>query len=236
MGFNRRPLELAVRERQESLALATWKEATEDLVELTEDIDPLETQRRRALAAVADARYNDAVTRLQAARERLPREVDLRQVDVVLSQEIAADALEDYQGAVLRAPFAGVVALVNVDPDDQVTRDSRIVEIVDPTFLEVASFVEAANAKLISTGDRAKITIDSRPDDVFTSAVFAISDKPRTERGIISYAITIAVDVPVGTEIPIALSSVSVVVSLNDKGVLLAPRGAVGGSDWRPVF
>ena len=111
-----------------------------------------------------------------------------------------------------------------------------IVEIVDPTVLEVASFVDAANAKLISTGDRAKITIDSRPDDVFTSAVFAISDKPRTERGIISYAITIAVDVPAGTEISIALSSVSVVVSLNEKGVLLAPRGAVGGSDWRPVF
>ena len=116
------------------------------------------------------------------------------------------------------------------------THDSRIVEIVDPTVLEVASFVDAANAKLISTGDRAKITIDSRPDDVFTSAVFAISDKPRTERGIISYAITIAVDVPAGTEISIALSSVSVVVSLKEKGVLLAPRGAVGGSDWRPVF
>ena len=129
-----------------------------------------------------------------------------------------------------------MVALVNVDPDDQVTRDSRIVEIVDPTVLEVASFVDAANAKLISTGDRAKITIDSRPDDVFTSVVFAISDKPRTERGIVSYAITIAVDVPAGTEISVALSSISVVVSLYEKGVLLAPRGAVGASDWRPLF
>ena len=62
-----------------------------------------------------------------------------------------------------------------------------------------------------------------------------MSHKPETERGIVSYPVTIAVDVPEDTEIPVRLSSVSVVISLNEKEVLLAPHGAVGGSDWRPV-
>ena len=229
-------MELSVRQRDMLLARAAWEEAVEDLVELTKDVDPLETQRLRSLAAVAEATYNDAVTRLMAVQERLPMEVDLLQANVALSQEVAKDALEDYEGAILRAPFDGVISLVNVEPDDEVTRDSRIIEIVDPTALEVASFVDAANANLISTGDRAEVTIDNLPGDIFPSAVSFVSDKPRTERGIVSFPITITVDVPAGADIPVGLSSVSVVITPNGKGVLLAPRGTVQGRAWRPLF
>ena len=195
------PFKLAVRQRKEFLARATWEEAAEDLRELTEDIDPLKTQRQRALTAVAEARYNEAATRLKAVQNRLPREVELRQANVSLSRGVASEALEDYEGAILRAPFAGVISLVNVEPDDEVTRDSRIVEIVDPTVLEVESFVDASNAKLISSGARATVTIENLPDDIFTSSVSSVSNKPRTERGIIRYSVTIAVDVPSGTEV-----------------------------------
>ena len=122
-----------------------------------------------------------------------------------------------------------------MEPDDEVARDSRIVEIVDPTVLEVESFVDASNAKLISNGTRATVTIEKLPDDVFTSSVSSVSNKPSTERGIISYSVTIAVDVPAGAEIPVGLSGVTVVINLNEKEVLLAPHGAVGGSDCRPI-
>ena len=171
------PFELAVRQRKEFLAWATWEEAAEDLRELTEDIDPLRTQRQRALTAVAEARYNEAATRLKAVQNRLPREVELRQANVSLSRGVASEALEDYEGAILRAPFAGVISLVNVEPDDEVTRDSRIVEIVDPTVLEVESFVDTSNAKLISSGARATVTIENLPDDIFTSSVSSVSNK-----------------------------------------------------------
>ncbi|MEC9281017.1 MAG: hypothetical protein VX947_09045 [Chloroflexota bacterium] len=112
------PFELAVRQRKEFLAWATGEEAEEDLRELTEDIDPLRTQRQRALTAVAEARYNEAATRLKAVQDRLPREVELRQANVSLSRGVASEALEDYEGAILRAPFVGVISLVNVEPDD----------------------------------------------------------------------------------------------------------------------
>ena len=228
------PFELAVRQRKEFLARATWEEAAEDLRELTEDIDPLKTQRQRALTAVAEARYNEAATRLKAVQDRLPREVELRQANVSLSRGVASEALEDYEGAILRAPFAGLISLVNVEPDDEVTRDSRIVEIVDPTVLEVESFVDASNAKLISSGARATVTIENLPDDISTSSVSSVSNEPRTERGIISYSVTIAVDVPSGTEVPVGLSGVTVVINLNEKEVLLAPHGTVGGAIGGP--
>ena len=121
-----------------------------------------------------------------------------------------------------------------MEPDDEVTRDSRIVEIVDPMVLEVESFVDASNAKLISSGARATVTIENLPDDIFTSSVSSVSNNPRTERGIISYSVTIAVDVPSGTEVPVGLSGVTVVINLNEKGVLLAPHGTVGGAIGGP--
>jgi hypothetical protein len=222
--------ELPVRQRKEFLARATWEEASEDLWELTEDIDPLKTQRQRALTAVGEARYNEAATRLKAVQNRLPREVELRQANVSLSRGVVSEALENYQGAILKAPFAGVISLVNVEPDDEVTRDSRIVEIVDPTVLEVESFVNASNAKLISSEARATVTIENFPDYISTSSDSSVSNNPRTERGIISYSVTIAVDVPSGTEVPVGLSGVTVVINLNEKGVLLAPHGTVGGA------
>ena len=122
-----------------------------------------------------------------------------------------------------------------MEPDDEVTRDSRIVEIVDPTVLEVEIFVDTYNAKLLSSGARATVTIENLPDDIFTRSVSSASNKPRTERGIISYSATIAVDVPSGTEVPVGLSGVTVVINLNEKEVLLAPHGTVGGSDWRSM-
>ncbi len=137
----------------------------------------MRTQRQRALTAVAEARYNEAATRLKAVQNRLPREVELRQANVSLSRGVASEALEDYEGAILRAPFAGLISLVNVELDDEVTRDSRIVEIVDTTVLEVESFVDASNAKLISSGARATVTIENLPDDIFTSSVSSVSNK-----------------------------------------------------------
>ena len=123
-----------------------------------------------------------------------------------------------------------------MEPDDEVTRDSRIIEIVDPAVLEVESFVDASNAKLISSGARATVTIENLPDYIFTSSVSSVSNKPRTERGIIGYAVTISVEVSAGTEVPVGLSSVSVVINLNEKEVLLAPHGAVGRTGWQPIL
>ena len=229
-------MELAVRQQKEFLARATWDEATKNLLELTADIDPLKTQRQKALTAVAEARYNEAATRLKAVQDRLPREVELGQANVSLCRGIATEALEDYEGAIIKAPFTGIISLINVEPDDEVSQDSRIIEIVDPTLLEVESFVEASNAKLVSSGAKATVTIENLPGASFTGSVSSVSNKPRTERGIISYAVTISVDVPAGTEVPVGLSSVSAVIKLNDKEVLLAPRGAVVGTVWQPIL
>ena len=80
--------------------------------------------------------------------ELLTLEVSLRRADVALAREVASEALVNLQGETIRPPFAGVISLVNVAADDEVTKDSRVIDIVDPTFPELARFVDAASTEV----------------------------------------------------------------------------------------
>jgi RND family efflux transporter MFP subunit len=229
------PLELAVKERETALALATLDEAIDDLEELTEDIDPLEVRHKQALVTVADAQLREAQTRLQAIRELIPLEIALRRADVTLAREVTRNALEDFEEAVIRAPFDGTISLVNVEADDEVDKNSRVVEIVDPTVVEVGSLVDAEERQRISSGATATIQVDSLGGQILAGTVSFVADSPKTDRGVIRYPVTIQVDVPDDLQIPLTLSGVSVVVTEERRGVLKVPPEAIQGSAHAPI-
>ena len=154
---------------------------------------------------------------------------------MLLAEEISSDAVEDFQGATILAPFDGIVSLVNVDPDDQVDENSRVIELVDPSVVEVAGLVNAADVSRVANGATAKVTIGSLAGRVLSGKVIAVSISPRTERGVVSYPVKIRVEIPDGVQIPIGLSSITVVVTHQEKGVLLVPRKAVQSVDGKPV-
>ena len=57
-------------------------------------------------------------------------------------------------------PSMGPVALVNVEADDIVTEDSQVIEVVDPTAVEVVSLVDAGEVGRVAPGASARIVID----------------------------------------------------------------------------
>ena len=76
----------------------------------------------------------------------------MRRAEVGLARESAQSASEDFEGAAIKAPFDGTIALVNVEVDDVVTEDSRVIEIVDPTRAEVVSLVDAGEVDRVTVG------------------------------------------------------------------------------------
>ena len=184
---------------------------------------------------MAQANLAEAETGLVASRELIALEVSLRRADVALAREVAREALENLQGATIRAPFTCVISLVNVEADDEVTKDSRVIEIVDPTVLEVAGLVDAAEVTFITNGAKATVKVDTLPGQLLAGTVSAVASSPTTERGVVSYPVTIQVEIPEGVQIPVALSAVSVVVAYEEKGALLVPRNAVSGTVAQPI-
>ena len=146
------PLELAVKQQNVVVAKATLDALSEDLEELTDNIDPLEIRLREAELTLAESILEEAETRLDSVQEQVLLEIALRKAEVGLAKELADTALDDLEGAVVKAPFDGIIALVNVEVDDMVTEDSRVIEVVDPTAVQVISMVDADEVEQVVVG------------------------------------------------------------------------------------
>ena len=146
-----------------------------------------------------------------------PDSVQLARIETLNSAiSLALDRIGDIQEEIdetlLRAPFDGLIVLLNVEEDDRVSKNSRVMELLDPSKVAVNGFVDAIYVKHVAEGTNAIVKIESLPGQELTGSVSYISVDPRTERGIISYALEIQVDLPPGAEVPARLSAVEAVL------------------------
>ena len=201
--LNLRRLSLSVELSQTRLDLAE-----RELNELLSDGPDRDAVPLRAAEIAARAAQ---IADLDAAPDSL--QIAALDAAILQSLERMDDILEEMENAELRAPFAGVVYLVNAQVDDRVSKDSRILEIIDPAQAEIAGLVEANAAPFVQVGNPAQVSIASLPGVELTGLVTALSAEPGTERGIISYPVTIRVNLPAGVELPPRLSAVTSVIT-----------------------
>ena len=139
-------------------------------------------------------------------------QIDTLNASITLALDRISDIRDEMDEVLLRAPFDGVVYLVNVEEEDMVSEHSRVMEIVDPGEVVLRGFVDATVVEYVQPGSAARVMMDSLPGTTLDGAVSHIEQDPRTERGIISYAVAINVDLPVGVEAPFRLSAVDVLI------------------------
>jgi HlyD family secretion protein len=145
-------------------------------------------------------------------------DVGVKGAAVAAARAAVDDAREGLEGAAVRAPFAGIISLVNVEVEDRVNDKSRVIEMVDATVLEIDGLLDAIDLPLVSEGDTAKISIASVPGQEFEGTVQWVAEEPRTERGVVSYAVRILVDLPAGVEVPAKLSAVTSTITYRENG------------------
>lgn len=142
-----------------------------------------------------------------------PLEVAALEVQLATIAARLEDTREDLDGAALRAPFAGVVSLVNVETEDLVSDQSRVLTVVDPSVVQIAGVVDATRVRYVREGADARVTIASMPERELAGTVTHLAVDPRTERGVVSHAMTIEVHLPPGMEVQVTPTAVSVLVS-----------------------
>jgi len=176
----------------------------------------LEEEQAGPDQAELDLRQKDAAQKREAFID-LTDGPDLFQVALKTAEVAAAlakveDAREDLLGSTLRAPFDGRVSLVNLEIDDPVNDESRVMEIIDPRQVEVAGLVDAIDLPFVQVQAQARLQIGSLPGRDLFGVVTTVGENPRTERGVVSYSVDIAVQLPSDVVMPIDPSSVTVVV------------------------
>ena len=230
------PLEIESEERQLALALANLAEAEEELAVLLGDPDPREVEvqeRQVALAQANVAEAEEELAELLGSADTLV--VALREAEITSAQAALETALERLEGTTLTAPMFGIISLVNVEVGQSVNANTPIVEIVDPTIIEVDGIVDEIDILLVREGARAVVIMDALPGGVLEGTVSSIATAAQTQQGVVSYPIRIRLEVPRGGQLREGLSASASIVIREELDVLLVPLQALHGTFEEPV-
>ncbi len=190
--------------------------------EALDDDTASDVEQARAVVAVAQARLDAAHARLaslrlgdeslqvRAARAAFAQAQAARdQAAGVLAQARAELTLSEVQldRLTINAPISGVVVTRSVEPGEVVVAGGAVMTIGDLQHLSLTIYLPAARYGEISLGDRASVTVDSFPGQVFTAEVARIAEEaeftPRnvqTEEGrrTTVFAVELTLDNPGG--------------------------------------
>jgi multidrug efflux pump subunit AcrA (membrane-fusion protein) len=240
-------LEVALKEAEVSAAEATLEQAEKDLVEMLEGADPTEVAQKEKQVALARANLAKARGDWEALSEDPdPLELAVRQAKVASAQRALDDAVQRVEDSTLRSTIDGLVTQVNVEEGDEVhasagdggsglDASSVIVEIVDTTVVEIDGIVDEIDVLSVQEGIPVRVTLDALPGQTFEGVVTRVAPAAESQQGVVTYPISIQVEVPAELQLREGLTTVASIVLNEEKNVLLVPQQALYGTYDQPV-
>ena len=237
-------LELELNTQQLELAQATLAQHWEDYNQLLEDrsvqAEPLEVSLRMQQIVLAEAAVVEAEESLVQLLEEQgvppdPLEVALAEQKIVAARVRLTTAEAELESAVIAAPIGGYISVINVEQGDSVEARAAILEIVDPTIVEVDGIVDEIDVLLVEVGTSAEVSLDALPGVILNGLVTEIADEAQNQQGVVTYPIRIRMEVPEGIRPRAGLSAVANIVLREERNVLLLPQQALYGSFDQPV-
>ena len=183
---------------------------------------PTESELRAAEAAVAQAR-----SQLNSLLEN-PGSEDLTIAQVGVDQARASLELAQlqFEGATIVAPFAGTVAFVGAEENEQVSPGAPMITLIDPSSFSVEVRIDEVDIGQVEVGQEARISLDAFPEKELEGHVDFISPVASVDLGAVSYAVTICFD---PTDVPLrsGMTANMTIVTQQKEDVLLVPNRAL---------
>jgi HlyD family secretion protein len=170
--------------------------AEQQLAQAQASIDKLNLPPDSAQLASAQA----GLAQAQAAQAKLtqaPRDAQTAAAAAGVAQAQAALELAQItrEHAEIRAPFDGVVALVNVDPGDPSTTVGQpAIKVVDISALHLDAQISDIDIGQVTVGQAAEVRADARPDTVYKGKVSYIAPTATTTGAIRTYLVRVTLD------------------------------------------
>ncbi len=257
---DREALELAVTQAEVALMQAEYNldkaenpytdeeiEDAEQAVEDAEDwLDLADDMLRYALQHGSDQEVLqwqmevlNAEIQLEMAEDTLDAMLNERDEDqiAILRRQVAAaeQSLEEARSALemetMTAPFAGVVAGVEVEEGDIIPAPGvsqvTIIRLIDTSSMELLVELDEIDVPGVDPGQRVVISFDALPELVLEGRVISISPLPRVEAGVVLYSVKIGFDVPQGSGLRVGMSATADIVLSDRSDTLLLPDRAI---------
>lgn len=146
------------------------------------------------------AAAQSGLAQAQASRARVlpdPRASQVAQAAAGVAQAEAALTLAkiNRERAELRAPFDGVVSIINIDPGDpSVVQGAAAIQVVDVSSLRVETNISDVDIARVSEGQSATVRVDGIPDREYTGTVTFVSPTAVNQGAIRTFVVRVTLD------------------------------------------
>ena len=175
-------------------------------------------------AELAIAEKNDALLKLKEG----PDELDLQSQGLTIRQRenAVSDAKDKLDDCYIRAPFAGVVAELNVNVGDNIaTAGDSVATLITEQQIADVSLNEVDIIK-VKASQKATLTFDAIPDFAMAGSVTQLDAIGSVSQGVVSYKARVALDAKDERVKPGMSVSVAIITEIK-QDVLLIPNGAI---------
>jgi len=172
--------------------------AQERLDEATEDLELDGSAENMAKFTLADAALKLASDKLSLMMENTG--LDPRALEVTMAQLQAANASQAaaqaaVEAALLKAPIAGTVVDLSLQPGQLVSAGVPVITIADfSNWLIRTENLAEINISKVSLGQAVEVVFDSLPELTFKGSVTHINSRYEEKRGDITYTVTIQLE------------------------------------------
>ena len=217
-------------------AQLTLEEAAGKVADLKEQLlekpEPIDVEAKAKAIESAQASLTQAGEDLQSLFVPPdPLELALLESQLVTAR-ISLGAAESRLGSTdVVAPWSGLVASVGVEKGDEVTRNTDVVEIVDPLNVEVDGIIDEIDVLSVQVGYQATVLMDALPGEILTGVVSSIDAGATNQQGVVTYPIRVRMNVPAALNLIEGLSAIAEVVIQEERGLLIPVQAVMGRFD-----
>lgn len=160
-----------------------------------------------------------------------PLDIRAQQNTVAQKEAALADAKEKLASHFIRAPFGGVIGEVNVKAGDSASSATILATLMTKQYIAELTLNEIDIAK-VKLNQQVTLTFDAVDGLTLTGKVTDIASAASTNQGVVTYGITITLDIRIATKgrdelIKPGMSVTAAIITEAKPNVLLVPNSAV---------
>ncbi len=156
---------------------------------------------KRAELALEEAEDDYTITVTGDIRENYtdPEEIDIKELEVELSQARFEDARKALEEALEKSPevialFDGFITQVNVEGGDEVKTGTVAVSIADPNKFEADILVSEMDIFQVKLGGEARVQVDAISGLILAATVTHISPTATIQQGVVNYEVKVEIE------------------------------------------
>ena len=161
--------------------------------------------------------------------------INLKEAQLKNTQALLRNSQNILSGAILKAPFDGIITDIKFEEGDTITTNNVIINIANPNNVEFTGDVDEVDVLYLKQNLKAIIITDALKDIELDGELFNVASASTASQGVRSFQVKISVIVPENIKLKDGLSATARVIIKAKYGINLIPIQSLYGTFDNPT-